>query len=122
MDPAGIELVVNGSSPERDAALAELKTALYDANIEHVREIKVERPEPGTRPADIVAIAALAVSSVGTVAQIVGVVRAFLAGRKGGNVSVTIRIEDDSVELIDPATGTEEKAIDEFTRRHDEES
>lgn len=118
---AEFELIING--PGRDEATPGLKVALYDGGADRVEEINVSRPDPGTRPADVVSVAALAVSIVSSAAQVVGVAREWLANRRGKGVdSITLVIGDDSIEIIEPSTGSEENRIEEFIRRHDEDS
>ncbi|GAB2917902.1 hypothetical protein GCM10022245_60130 [Streptomyces mayteni] len=80
----------------------------------------VARPAAGRRAVDPVAVASLAVSFAGTLVAVVDVVRRWLAeGSRGNTVpSVRIVLGEDSLEITEPRTATEERLVEEFLRRH----
>jgi hypothetical protein len=115
-----MELLLEGVA-DREGAAAELRELMLGVGADRVEPVRVPPPPSDRRPADVVAVAALAVSFVGTAFQVVDVVRSWLARqRSDDDVGVIqIVINGEAVQIVEPPTEDERARIDEFIRRHD---
>jgi hypothetical protein len=116
----GIQVAVG---PDADAeevvdATLQLRRELLDLDVEAVELVRAGEPPPGTRGVELAALGALVV----TVGQsplfgpVLATVRSWLAGSQ--QRSVTLKLDDDILELTGLSSKEQQRLADEWLDRH----
>jgi hypothetical protein len=102
---------------DHDAVINDFREFLLENGAVRAEPVVVGRPEPGQRPGEVIDLVMLGATLVGTAADVIGLIRAWLADRRGRNVvSVRLEIDSQEVEIFASPTYDEEKRVDDFVR------
>jgi len=111
-----------GADTERLAVLTRyLRSELLQLDVESVRALPADQPQPGTRAFDVTIVGALLVD-LGQAAEglrsVVSVVRDWLRRGEGNGRTVRLELDGDSLELSRASEADQRRLIELFIRKH----